>query len=70
MYEKIMEALENKMQKMAGADSEVAENFEKMAEAFGCLLDEGAGIVNTEEAATYRSALRHALKAMLCMVDC
>lgn len=70
MYEKIMEAMENEMQEMAGAASEVAENFEKMEEAFSWLVAEGADIENTEKAAAYRSALRHALKAMLCMVDC
>ena len=70
MYEKIMEAMENEMQEMAGAAYEVAENCEKMEEAFSWLVTEGADIENTAKAAAYRSALRHALKAMICMVDC
>lgn len=70
MYEKIMEAMENEMQEMAGIASDVAENFEKMEEAFGWLVAEGADIENDARAVIYRSALRHALKAMICMVDC
>lgn len=68
MYEKITEALKNEMQSRFDGD-EVAEKFEQMTEAFDWLVAKGMETENDKGAAAYRKALRHALKAMLCMVD-
>lgn len=70
MYDKLMDALKDEMQKMAGEDGvEVGENFAQMLEAFECLATEGADIESDHKATVYNSALRHALQAMISMID-